>query len=253
MEPLPPARRRFGDKDIAKILKRASELQRAEPSRPDPAGLSLAELEEIADEAGIDVGNLRRAVSELDAKPDSSWGTAYLGAPTKIRFERILPGELTTDDFGRMIPIFQSLPNIVGQANVIGRTLTWTNATPTAPGLRVLVMAQDGETLIRLEERTSSAAGGLHGGLVGGGGFGMGFATAVGMAVAGLIAAGLASGAGILLGTYLLARTLYKRIWNKRRGELTSFFDRLVEFVEANAQQPALGTDEASALPPPSE
>jgi len=35
---LPTSDRRYGEKEIGRILRRASELQRAEPSAPDPAG-----------------------------------------------------------------------------------------------------------------------------------------------------------------------------------------------------------------------
>ena len=45
MNALPPERVTYGDKEIARILKRASELQRAAPTRPDPSGLTVTELE----------------------------------------------------------------------------------------------------------------------------------------------------------------------------------------------------------------
>ena len=253
MDALPPERRLFGDKDISKILKRASELQRAEPTQPDPSGLTQAELEEIAAEAGIDLGNVRRAVSELDAKPPSGFGAAYLGAPTNVRFERLIPGELTEEDFGRMMPILQSMADTGGPANVIGRTLTWTSPRPNSGGmLRVLVMTDNGATLVRVEESLGSLAGGLHGGL-GGGGAGLGIAATAGIVDSGLVFPGIAAGVSVLAGAYLLARTIYKNVWKNRRRDLDSMFDRLVAFVEEAARQPVLGTGEASALPAPDQ
>jgi hypothetical protein len=60
-------RRRYGDKEVGLILRRATEFQRQEPaSAAEGGGLTLAELEEIAAEAGIDPRHLRRAASELD-------------------------------------------------------------------------------------------------------------------------------------------------------------------------------------------
>lgn len=64
-EPSPPARL-YDEKEMRRLLERATELQKEEGSTPVPGGgLSLAELEEIAGEAGIDPRYLRRAAAEL--------------------------------------------------------------------------------------------------------------------------------------------------------------------------------------------
>ena len=51
-EPLPG--RRYNDKEVARIIKQASEIQPCEAPSESTAGLSLSELEQIAREAGID-------------------------------------------------------------------------------------------------------------------------------------------------------------------------------------------------------
>ena len=65
-EPL-PLPRVYGEKEIGQILKRATDLQHEEPSAPSAAGVTLAELEDIAAEAGIDPVYLRRAAMEVDS------------------------------------------------------------------------------------------------------------------------------------------------------------------------------------------
>ena len=166
MDALPPERVRYGDKEIAKILSRASELQRAAPALPDPSGLTLAELEEIASEAGIDVGYLRQAAAEIRRFPDSSWQTRILGAPLLLRLERVIEGELPANAFDVLVPILQRGTDGTGQASTVGKALTWTSSGGNnSRRLQILVHAQDGETLVRLEERSDDTAAGLHIGL----------------------------------------------------------------------------------------
>ena len=98
MNDLPDQRlpaRRYGDKDVARILKRATELQRAEPGAADPEGLTLAELSEIAEKAGIDPTFLQRAAAEVSTRtPASSFVAKRAGAPMSPSVERVVPGEL---------------------------------------------------------------------------------------------------------------------------------------------------------------
>jgi len=64
--------RRYNEKEVARLLKRASELQRSSPAAPNPSGLTLTELEDIAREAGLDaehagfVGDCQPEVVDLD-------------------------------------------------------------------------------------------------------------------------------------------------------------------------------------------
>lgn len=66
--PTPP-RRLYTEKEVGDILARATELHGEHPagSSGGSDGLSLAELEEIGLEAGIDPRDLRRAAMELDS------------------------------------------------------------------------------------------------------------------------------------------------------------------------------------------
>lgn len=230
--------RRFGEKEVGEILKRASELQRASPARPDPSGFSLAELEEIAVEAGIDPDNLRRAVTEMDARGESKSGEWFLGGPTKIAFEQVVPGELDTNAFGRMIPILHSALASTGQPNVVGKTLTWNATLPnTARTVQLMVMSESGQTLIRIEENTGSLAGGLMGG-IGSGSLGIGIPGGIAIGQVTAAALGLLSGVGIVVGSLVLARTIYKAVFKNRRRELADLFHQLVEFVRGAATMP---------------
>ncbi|MCG8467049.1 MAG: hypothetical protein MJB57_02435 [Gemmatimonadetes bacterium] len=249
MDALPPDRQRYGDRDIARILKRASELQRAEPTRPDPSGLTLAELEEVAVEAGIERHNLRRAVSELDARGGSATANRWFGAPTKFRLERVLSGELTSADFGRIASILQSATDKGGQATHIGHTLTWTSVLGNSSRtLRGLIESDRGETRVRFEEAWGQLAGGLFGGLAGGAGGGIGLPAAIGITAGGAPLAGLAIGAVVVGGSWALARFIYKTMCGKRTRELTELFDRIVGYVEEAVARRALEAEDPASL-----
>src|SRR6266566_2316594 len=57
--------RRFSEKEVGLILQRAAELQQHDPRGPAEGGLSLADIEQIAAEAGIDPRHVQAAVATL--------------------------------------------------------------------------------------------------------------------------------------------------------------------------------------------
>lgn len=245
MDALPPDVRRYGDRDIAKILKRASQMQRETPARPDPTGLTLAELEEIAVEAGIDPENLRLAAAEYANPTDESLETRLLGAPLTQRLERVLPGELPIDAMGSLIPLIQAEAGLAGQASTVGNALTWsaTLQSGSARTMNILVIAENGQTLVQLEERSTQAAIGFHVGFSSGG---LGLALPAGISVGATVgvAAGLGVGVGVGGLFYWIGRTLYKITTERRRRRTEATFQRLVERVSSLIARRELGPGE---------
>jgi len=249
---LPPDVRRYGDREIAKILKRASQMQRESPARPDPSGLTLAELEEIAVEAGIDVENLRLAAAEVASVSDDSWQTGLFGAPLTQRLERSIPGELPPEAFGSLVPLLQVESGITGQVSTVGNALTWASTSNNSRSLSVLVIADNGHTKIQLEEKSSQVAVGLHVGM-GSGSLGLAIPGGLALGAAAGVAAGLGAGIGVSGAFYLLARTLYKFTTNRRRRKIEVVFDRLAtRIADLIAQHTVAAAAPApAALPPP--
>jgi len=160
--------RRYSEKQAGVILRKAAEMQRAEPSAADPSGFSLAELEEVAREAGIDPAVVRQAAAELDVSASESLSAALIGAPLGVQLEVELPGEYPADRFDALVPVIQNASPWQGQAGVVGKSLTWNaRADSNTSSLQVLVAVNDGRTLIRIEERPGGFAGGLFGGVIG--------------------------------------------------------------------------------------
>lgn len=244
-EPRLPAPRRYGDREVARILERATELQRAEPSVADPSGLTLAELTEIAREAGIEPSILRRAAAELDVRTEEgSWKSRLAGAPWTLRLEREVAGELPPDRFDAVIPLIQQGTHGQGTASAVGRTLTWSSqADNNSTQQQVLVSSADGRTLIRWEERFTGAAIGLFAGLVGGGGVGIGIGAGTGIAAAaGSAALGLAIPVAVIGGSYAAARAIFRAIVRRRERTARAVMADIARYVEAVNEPVGTGT-----------
>jgi len=162
--------RLYGEKEIGKILKRATELQHKEPSAPSAGSMSLQELEDIAAEAGIDPTYLRRAALEIDtgAMELSTWAK-FLGEELLLVSEITIPGELRDDGFERIVEVIQRGTREHGQPSLLGRTMTWRAETPNKTRtIQITVNSRDGQTSVRLEENLTQFAGGLFGGTIAG-------------------------------------------------------------------------------------
>lgn len=227
--------RRYDEKEIGRILERATELQGAEPTSPAAGGLTLPELEEVAAEAGIDVRHVRRAAHELATSPGTStaW-TRLLGAELAVVRETVLPGEVSERRFEDLVSVLHNTVRDPGQPSLLGRTLSWQGgSSDSSRKLRIVVSSRDGHTSVRVEENLSQLAGGLFGGIGGGVGGGVGFGAGVPIAIA--------LGSEILLIglplawlglTYYGVRKLYQSIVRKRRRVADDLFNRLVAAAE---------------------
>jgi hypothetical protein len=240
-DPGPASSRRFNEKEVALIIKRASELQQTEASSDSSTGMSLAELEQVAREAGLDPALVRRAATDLDTRVTDQKPNGFIGAPTALRLERTIDGEVPADEFETLVLEMQRELGQVGAASTFGRSLQWTvqgvdRRRVSTRTVQVTISPRDGRTTIRIEERLGGLAGGLFGGLMGGLGGGTGGLAAgvgIGMLHSGLAFAGIWG--GIIAGSYLLARTIYGRVVSSRGEALQTLMSRLAEHVTATA------------------
>ena len=221
--------RRYSEKEAGLILRKAAEMQRAEPSAADPSGFSLTELEEVAREAGIDPSVVRSAAADLDVSPAESFSKALVGGPLTVRLETEVAGEYPAERFDALVPAIQSASSWQGHAGVVGKSLTWSaRADSNTSSLQVLVVAGGGKTLIRVEERLGGMAGALFGGIIGGVGAGAGLGIGVGVGTA-IGSTMMAVGFPVFMlgGSYYLSRAIYAAYVKKERGKLRSLLDQL--------------------------
>lgn len=234
-DPKLPARV-YGEKEIGRILQRATELQHDEPTAP-ATGMTLAELEEIAAEAGIDPRLLRRAARELETtRNDGSLLTRVVGDEVVLVRETTLAGELDEEGFERVVAAIQMSSRDHGQPSLLGRTLTWRSETPTKTRtMQVVVTSRAGETHVRLEENLTQTAVGWMAGMTAGVGVGVGVGVGLpmGIEVLGSMAFAIAAPVGTAVLSAILARAIYRSLVHARRSAVDRLFDVVVEEARA--------------------
>ncbi len=222
--------RRYDDDEVARLLKRATELQAKQPNLRDPGGLTLEELEAIAREAGIDPAMLQEAAAELDSETrQGGLGPLLAGDQIQLTIERSFDGELDTSALESLVPAINAAADITGSVSSVGRTLNFSGGgQQSTRAVQIMVSSRDGRTTIRIEERYGQLVGALFGGIVGGGGvgFGVGLGSGIGAAV-GSVALTVALPFGAMAATYGIARFAFKRVVARRRRALRKLVDQV--------------------------
>src|SRR5262245_53916490 len=167
--------RRFSSQEVARILRRAAELELADPTGRTPSAMSVDDVERLAGEAGIEPARVRAAIAELHGRDRGPRGSVLLGAPTHIYLERIVPVGIPADALEELLAEIRSVLKETGAVSLIGGTLTF-STTPVSQGsvvpIHVVITRRERETRLVVEARLGNLAGGLLGGIGGGGGGG---------------------------------------------------------------------------------
>lgn len=161
----------FSEKEVAVILERAAELQalsaRERDHRP---GLTMAELESVAVDAGLDPQALRRAAAELD-HPQSDLLRRNSGMTAAHVFvERRVNGTLTPEHWEDVVAElrhhFESdLASMMGMSGYgvgtteqIGRTLEWRHTSMSGIETKVMLRPRGEEIDVKLRQRVGWAS-----------------------------------------------------------------------------------------------
>lgn len=144
--------RRYTDEEVAEIFARASESERATPTRPaGGTGLSLTALQEIGREVGISpdaIGNAARSL-DLGGHPGSR---TYLGLPIGVGRTIELDRPITDADWERLVGDLRDTFHARGTLRVDGSFRQWTNGNlqalvePTAGGFRLRLQTTKGDS-----------------------------------------------------------------------------------------------------------
>lgn len=260
--------RRFRDTEVKKIIKRASEAQAEHPTEEADL-LTKGGLEQVAAQVGLSPARVQDAVRDVarsGATPQrtsrpgmpalaqkSTWSW-FLGAPTRLRFERIVDGEVRESEFPQLVGEIQRALNIVGHPSTFGNSLAWST---TAPGqgagrsLQITITPVDGRTLIQVEEYMGSMAGGLFGGIMGGAGGG-GFGVSLGTGIeAGAPGAAVIAALFFVGGSWVVARSIFFTVARTRAHQLSKLADALAEHVaQGGSERRRLGPGGPEWLPP---
>ncbi len=254
-----PPSRRYGDEAVRLLLELATELQDEEAGHgrgKHHEGLTLAQIQEAAAEVGIDPVFVQRAAARIDLSATSEpevWWAWLAGTPLTIRTERVVPGEITNDDF-RQVPAEMDAKHTFlgpGSVSTTGRTLTWKSAQEGNRSIHVAVASRMGETRIHASEELHSVADNLFGGIVGAGGLavGLGVGISVGGKILGSTLFTVLFPLALIGGLYFGARRIMKWISARRRRILDALADRIADYARPDDDTEAQEDPSPPALP----
>jgi hypothetical protein len=234
---------RYSEKQVAQILQRAAQLEQGRAlQKPE---LSLAEVEEIAREAGLDPALIRIAAQSLEGTSrEEGLGARLAGAPLRRVFERLIDGELTQAVHERINGDLRAAlraehPRRTPQLSSVGRTLTVSAQTSTGV-IEIELTPRGNKTLLRIDVACGQIAGGLFGGLGGGLGVGMMPALIAGLSAnAHLAPPSIALAGAAWMGTaYVLARSIFSWRAKAQYRRMEKLADQLAERIRDELAQP---------------
>ena len=139
--------RRYSDEEVALILRKASQLEVRAPAGSS-GGLSLAEIQRIAGEVGIDPDLVSQAAQLVDA-PHTGGAAALFGGPTSYRAEVETAGVLPGEHFGEVVDVIRRVMGQPGKTSDVLDTLEWQTVGETST-VTILVRPKDDTTKIQI-------------------------------------------------------------------------------------------------------
>ena len=137
--------RRYGEREVRDIFKRAGSREAPNQGTSTPhTGLTLAELQAIANEVGLSPERVADAASALDAPPATEHRNS-LGMPISITRTAPLSRPLTDGEWELVVSELRSTFGVQGSARSLGSTREWTNGRlfafvePSEAGFRIRV------------------------------------------------------------------------------------------------------------------
>jgi transposase-like protein len=237
--------RRFSDDEAREIIKRALQLQhRKSEDASSPEGLSLSELESIAEDVGVSSELVRQAAAEVETGEATAGRSRFLGATTTPSETVALDRPLGEDELEELLIALPSITGDDGTGNAHRRSLSWsTNSVVsmrTGRSLRITAHGSDSGGVVRIREDLGQVAGGVFGGLIGGVGLGAGFGVGFGVGLGALGSPAFAAIVPIAFvgGSYLLARGIFRAVSRARRRQVRRVAARVREFFDRGRPAP---------------
>lgn len=144
--------RRYSDREVALILRRAAELEDRAGTELSARGISLRELEQIARDVGLDPGRIRRAALELEGGRHRFRDSVSLGSAPSSTAARGVETEITGAALRELVQSIDELVDAPGTVTEALGTVRWT-ARDRFLTTQVAVGPGDGGTLLKVHER----------------------------------------------------------------------------------------------------
>jgi hypothetical protein len=147
--------RRYSDDEVSAIFARATETQQDAPRQSGAGdGMTLAELQEIGREVGIDPDAVARAARSLDTAPPLRQPppARYLGMPIGVAHVVELPYRMTEAAWERLVVDLRETFDAAGRVRSDGTFRQWSNGNlqvlvePSGDGQRVRFRTMKGSS-----------------------------------------------------------------------------------------------------------
>jgi len=157
----PRQEKHYNEKQVAAIIKRASELQNASTDAASNLanwrGLTASEIEQVASELGLQSNYIMAALDEFEHNEDRTAIPLLSGAHSSQEMERFIPGELTDTVWEEIIAEVHTIYNKAGTVSKVGSRYEWAwrdgksslivRAAPLQGKFRLQMVAHYGDTV----------------------------------------------------------------------------------------------------------
>ena len=145
--------RLYSEKEMGALIQRATELQQV-GSNEFECGLSIQDIERIAEELGLDPAHLRQAALELESHPDTLEPRSFWGTPFQIDLKRVVEGSLTDEQWEEIVLMLRTLTGRTGKTNDIGKSKEWFHFIDEGLGhIRVTVSPRDEQSTVKIQRQ----------------------------------------------------------------------------------------------------
>lgn len=225
------SQRKFSEEEVHALLRYASARQQEQQQHTRlEEGLTLEEIQRIAEDAGIEPGYLREAVLDLQSNEPEGKSNAFLGGPVNFKIERFVEGRLDDEDQALVVSeLRKHFPKKNGKYNQLGSMLDWKIGAGTST-INVHLEPVGENTRILWDESMYDTAVLMH--ILP---FVMVFLS---------IAVSLKNGApqmavaSLALLSYLASRYFYGRFYEKNKSRAQEAMKNVVAIAEENANLP---------------
>jgi hypothetical protein len=121
---MPDASHRFTEAEVRAIFEEAARRQSARQAAAAP-GLTLAELQAVAAETGLDPDLVAAAAAHLPEDTPETKKYPLWDVPEEVRVERVIPGEVSDELWERMVAELRRTFGQTGRAGQVGRVREW--------------------------------------------------------------------------------------------------------------------------------
>lgn len=149
--------RRYSEAEIGTLLQRATQLQEQRQTGTYDS-LSLAEVEQIAAEMGVDPRYVRQAAREGELEEVRQHRSSLIGEPFRLVYEDVAEGSLTETQWEHMVRVLQRETGHMGRVKASGNRREWGYQFETFWRTHIIVQPQGEETAVQVQHHYRSGA-----------------------------------------------------------------------------------------------